>query len=179
MRYLVGFVFVLSLVALPQSVSAQDEETQTDKVGATSEPSSSKPAPEEPALQLQLDSAGVDVATGKYSYTYTDYTEQERRVKRARAVLISMAFVTSLGVALGGAGVAVYRRASGDEIWKSAGLVVAGGVIGGLGLLGMIGSGVRLRRNKTTLREMEEAGSLRWKSQVSLPARHPIHRPRL
>ena len=59
MRYLAGFVFVLTLAVLPLSVSAQDGEE-----GATSEPiaeeRSSEPAPEEPALQLQLDEAGVE-----------------------------------------------------------------------------------------------------------------------
>ena len=46
MRYLVGFVFVVALVALPLRVSAQNGE----------------PASQEPALQLELTDAGVEVA---------------------------------------------------------------------------------------------------------------------
>jgi hypothetical protein len=77
MRCLVGFVCVLGLVASPVSVGAQAEE--------------------EPALQLQLDDAGVEVTpyfpgTATYSPGTVDgYTleEMDRRVQRARAGLCS------------------------------------------------------------------------------------------
>ena len=58
MRYLVGFVFLLALVASPLSVSAQ-----TGEEGETTEPNLQEPAPpSEPALKLELDAAGVEVA---------------------------------------------------------------------------------------------------------------------
>ena len=94
MRYLFGFICLLALVALPQSVSAQpaDEDSlsswQVDE-GASLE----QPAPEEPALQLKLDEAGVGVVP-PLPRTADGYTleEMELRVKRARI---------GLGVSLG------------------------------------------------------------------------------
>ena len=86
MRYLVGFGCVLAgLVALPQSASAQAGEE-----GALPEPNlqelepSSELAPEEPALQLKLDAAGLDVAPSPQR-TPDRYTlkEMKLRVKRA------------------------------------------------------------------------------------------------
>jgi hypothetical protein len=58
MRYLLGLVFLLALVAAPLSASAQAGED--DPVSGEPSPSS-EPAPEEPALQLRLDDAGVEV----------------------------------------------------------------------------------------------------------------------
>ena len=86
MRYLLGCLFVCALVGTsPLSVSAQAGEE-----GATPEPNlqepapSSEPAPEEPALQLKLDAAGVDVAPSPQR-TPDRYTlkEMKLRVKRA------------------------------------------------------------------------------------------------
>ena len=58
MRYLIGFVFVLAgLVALPLSASAQPAEEDS----LSSWQVEAKPAPEEPALELKLDEAGVAV----------------------------------------------------------------------------------------------------------------------
>jgi hypothetical protein len=104
MRYLVGFVFVSALVALPLSASAQDA-----AVSATPEPSAeepappSEPAPEEPALQLKLDSAGVDV-TPSPPRTADGYTLRRRemrlRVKRAKIGLGVSAVVMVVGTAL-------------------------------------------------------------------------------
>ena len=74
MRYVVGFVFVLAaLAALPQSASAQE-------AAPTPEPAS-----EEPALQLKLDSAGVE-AVPSAPRTVDGYTleETELRVRRAK-----------------------------------------------------------------------------------------------
>jgi len=102
MRYLVGFVLVMALVALPQSARAQAGEE-----GATSEPKLQEPAPkseqaaEEPALQLKLDAAGVEV-TPSPSRTYDKYTleEKELRVKRAKMGLLGPAALIVAGVPL-------------------------------------------------------------------------------
>ena len=74
MRYLFGFICVLALVASPLGVSAQ----------TAGEVSASEPAPEEPALQLKLDAAGLDVAPSPQR-TPDRYTlkEMKLRVKRA------------------------------------------------------------------------------------------------
>jgi hypothetical protein len=91
MRYLVGFVFVLALVASPLGVSAQ----------TAGEVSASEPAPEEPALQLKLDDAGVEV-TPSPSRTEDGYTleEMELRVKRAKMGLLAPAALIVAGVPL-------------------------------------------------------------------------------
>ena len=63
MRYLVSFVLVLALMALPLSASAQAGEEGTTSEPNLQEPApSTEPAPGEPALQLEArDSAGVEV----------------------------------------------------------------------------------------------------------------------
>jgi hypothetical protein len=117
MRYLFGFVCVLAgLVALPLSASAQAE-----KEGGSAEPSAEKPAqstqptrsrverwhPEayvdptkpasEPALQLEVDSAGLEVTP-----TAPPIEEKERKRRIAIGVGVSLAVVAILvGVGVG------------------------------------------------------------------------------
>ena len=86
MRYLVGFAFLPALVASPLSVSAQDAlETTPAEPDVEAPPPSPTAAPEEPALQLKLDDAGVEV-TPTPPRTFEGYAleEPEVRVKRAR-----------------------------------------------------------------------------------------------
>ena len=74
MRYVFGFLCVCGLVGtLPQSVSAQDAEEGTTSEPNLQEPAPpSEPAPEEPALQLQLDAAGVEVVPSRHGHSPTD-----------------------------------------------------------------------------------------------------------
>ena len=83
-----GFVFGLAVMASPLSVSAQAVDEGTEPTVA--EPASAQPAPsiegapEEPALQLKLDDAGVEVVPSP-PRTYTieeisEIREMERRV---------------------------------------------------------------------------------------------------
>ena len=103
MRYLFGFLCVCALCLVPLSLSAQDAEE-----GATSEPNlqepapSSEPAPEEPALQLRLDSAGVAVAPSP-PRTEDGYTleEMELRVERAKIGIGVSGGVFLAGVVMG------------------------------------------------------------------------------
>lgn len=79
MRYLVGLMCVLGLMALPQSASAQAGEEGTTPELKLREPApSSEPAPEEPALQLKLDSAGIEVVTSP-PWTADRYMLQETK----------------------------------------------------------------------------------------------------
>ena len=87
MRYVFGFLCVCTLVGtLPQSASGQAGEE-----GATSEPKlqepapPAEPAPEEPALQLELNDDSVKLAPGQ-PRTADGYTleQMEARVKRAK-----------------------------------------------------------------------------------------------
>jgi hypothetical protein len=154
MRYLVGFVLVLALVASPLSTSAQDAEE-----GATSEPNivqepapSSEPAPEEPALQLKLDDAGVGV-TPSPPRTADGYTleEMELRVQRARIGRWSSAgaFVVGTGMAFGALGAAFCWS---NEPDCPAGWVAPVGWTGMVlmvgGISGMIASGILKRRRR-------------------------------
>jgi len=87
MRYLL-ILLAMTLVGLgtlPQSASAQDAEEDVISASAPEElEASSEPAPEEPALQLKLDAAGLDVAPSPQR-TPDRYTlkEMKLRVKRA------------------------------------------------------------------------------------------------
>jgi len=91
MRYLFGFVLLLALVTSPLGVSAQ----------TAGEVSASEPAPEEPALQLKLDAAGVEV-TPSPSRTEDGYTleEMELRLKRAKMGLLAPAALIVAGMPL-------------------------------------------------------------------------------
>ena len=149
-----GIVFA-SLGVLPQSVSAQDGEG-----GATAEPSLEEPAPEEPALQLRLDEASVDV-TPSTPRTPDGYTlkEMELRVRRAKIGLgVSVPFImmgTSVAVITSGLG--EFGVPEEEKIGPSPGGIAAGIVMIAGGLGGTIASGVLLRRRKRELRSLEQA----------------------
>jgi hypothetical protein len=154
MRYLVGFVVVVALVASPLSVSAQAGEEGTTVQPSAEEPApSSEPASKEPALQLQLDSAGVDVVPSP-PRTADGFTleEMELRVKRARTGLIVSAgvYVIGLAVAIPGAvgdcGYVYYGYATPPA--RCDPLLYTGSTLTFLGVVGMITSGVMLRRRK-------------------------------
>ena len=81
MRYVIGFV--CALVASPLTVSAQaGEEGATAESNLEVPAPSAEPAPEEPALQLKLDDAGVGIAS---SSPRTEYLKTD--VRRARGWL--------------------------------------------------------------------------------------------
>jgi hypothetical protein len=97
MRYLFGLLCVCALAGhLPLSASAQ-----TGEEGATSEQHLQEPSPEEPALQLRLDEAGVEVVPSPPP-TVDAYTldEMELRVKRAKIGLWSTAGATVVGTGM-------------------------------------------------------------------------------
>jgi hypothetical protein len=167
MRYLVGFVCVLAgLVALPLSASAQDGEE-----GATPEPSlhepaaSTEPAPEEPALRLELNDDSVKLAPSPPP-TVDGYTleEMDRRVRRAKigfgasggvygagVVLLIVAAAGSLSSPIvGGAP----EDASGDWVDPA---FIAGGVLAGAGVIASYTAlGIWVHR-KRQLRELQQA----------------------
>jgi hypothetical protein len=173
-RYLVGFVFVLALVASPVSVSAQAEESEEAPKQAveqeptpSSEPApeepepSTEPGPEEPALQLKLDDAGVEVVPSP-PRTFDGYTleEMELRVKKARRGLIGTSVILGLGVVLWSSAAACSDPPSTEEFLDLPpcfGLIVTGLVLTGVGLVGMIVSGPVLGARKRKLRRLDQA----------------------
>ena len=91
MRFVLAMVLA-GLVASPLSVSAQAGEEATASEENLQEPAPpSEPAPEEPALQLKLDAAGVDVVPSP-PRTVDGYTleEIELRIRRARIGLCAL-----------------------------------------------------------------------------------------
>jgi hypothetical protein len=163
MRYLFGFICLLALVALPQSVSAQpaDEDSlsswQVDE-GASLE----QPAPEEPALQLKLDEAGVGVVP-PLPRTADGYTleEMELRVKRARiglGVSLGVLFVGGVVVVIGSiqCGTRITDPTPGQpdpcdvSVWTGTALSVGG-------FVGTITSSALLRRRKRDRDRLQEA----------------------
>ena len=172
MRYLLGFVCVLALAALPLGASAQAGEE-----GATPEPDqqepapSAEPAPEEPALQLKLDDAGVEVARTP-PRTPDGYTLEEMnvRVKRAKIGLGISAGVYAVGGGLFmgyiyGCVVPLFGDPTNESATDSRcnALLGTGVTLGAVSLAGIITSGVLLARRKRARRELKQAhyGTLR------------------
>jgi hypothetical protein len=149
MRYLVGFVFVLALVASPLGVSAQ----------TAGEVSASEPVSEEPALQLKLDAAGVEVAPSPLR-TADGYTleEMDVRVQRAAIGIVGSAVAFIVGGTLVATGV------GGDCGWggsaqreKCDRRAYAGTALAAGGAIGMIATGILLGVRKRKLRRLQQA----------------------
>jgi hypothetical protein len=100
MRFVLAMVLA-GLVALPLSASAQaDEEGTAAEPNLVEEPApSSEPAPEEPALQLRLDAAGIEVVPSP-PRTFDGYTVEELELRKRRAAfgLIAPAALIVAGV---------------------------------------------------------------------------------
>jgi hypothetical protein len=157
MRYLVGFVLVLALVASPLSTSAQDaEEGETSEPSAEESTPSAEPAPEEPALQLKLDDAGVEVVPSGYVEM-----KLRQRASKARKWLIATAVVTTIGAPLLAVGVTYDRRQPPSEGFDLDFTGVAVAIVGGAmvfgGVFGMAVSGGTLGASKRKLRRLQQA----------------------
>ena len=145
MRWLVAFVLVLALVTSPLGVSAQGGQ-------------------EAPAVELQVDDAGVEVVPSR-PRTVDGYTleEMELRVKRAKIGLWSTAGATVLGGVIIGAWWACEGRDEpADQTWGEGllacpGALFSGAAIGFSGAVGMIVTGALLGARKRKLREFDEA----------------------
>jgi hypothetical protein len=165
-RYILGFVLALRLVTSPLSVSAQAVEegpTQEPQVEEPAPTPTSESAPEEPALQLEVDGAGVDVVPSP-PRTPDGYTleEMELRVKRGRIGVITTAGVAFVGVVLVGVGAPFACslewstrpsesscRDWGDPVmWTGTALIW-------FGFLGLITSGGIMAHRKRKLRKQE------------------------
>jgi len=148
------------LVALPLSVSAQAVEE-----GASPEPNlqeatpSSETAPEEPALQLELDAAGVEVVPSP-PRTVDGYTleEMERRVMLARlgvgvsAVPIFVGALLAASTAFNPLAPRTPEEQTSDRRMQYAGAALAAG-----GAASMVAMGIVLGVRKRKLRSLQEA----------------------
>jgi hypothetical protein len=146
---LVMVMVLAALVALPLSAGAQ-----TGQEGTDSEPNLHEPAPEEPALQLKLDAAGVEV-TPSPSRTEDGYTleELELRVQRAKIGLGVSAAVLAVGGALTAAGAVSFS----NDIYGGTGALWGGVALAIGGVVGMITTGAMLTDRKRKLRRLQEA----------------------
>ena len=155
MRYLIGFVFVLALMASPLSVSAQAEEE-----GATSEPNLQEPAPpseavtEEPALEVP-DIDTLSQRAIEHHETRSAQRTQTPDQQRARCGLIASSVIVAAGAAVTGGAVAVARNTDDlSETGPAIGLFFFGGALMGAGIIGIGISGKRLNTAKRKQREM-------------------------
>ena len=153
---LVIFMVLAGLVALPLTASAQEVEEGASPEPSAEEPApSSEPVPEEPALQLQLDDAGVDVVP-RPPRTPDGYTleEMEVRVRRAKIGLGSSAAALFAGGMFMGFGIggawsdcplfeecAPVSKRYIAYVWTGTALLVGG-------FAGMVASGILLRKRK-------------------------------
>jgi len=166
MRFVLAIVLA-GLVALPLSASAQ-----AGGEGATSEPNleesapSSESAPEEPALQLKLDDAGVEVAPGYPPRTFDGYTleEMELRRKRAEIGLVVSGVAAGTGLWMGiAAGIGYYSScaiASEEPCYGPSWVAPVGwtgvALVSG-GVVGMIASGILMNRRKRDRDSLKQA----------------------
>ena len=149
MRCLFGFLCVCALVGTsPLSASAQGDEE-----GATSEPSLEAPAPEEPALQLKLDSAGVDVVPSP-PRTVDAYMVQAMQVRRAKIGLgvSAVSMVVGAALAFGGGAASICLS---EPCSRATGLTITGSIMAGGGAAGMVASGILLGVRKRKLRRLQ------------------------
>ena len=150
---LVMVMVLAGLVALPLSASAQDAEAATASEPSLEESApSSEPAPEEPALQLKLDDAGVDVVPSGYVEM-----KLRQRASKARRSLIATGVLTAIGVSLLVVGATYDRRQPPsqdfDLDFTGAGLAVTGGIMVFGGVFGMAVSGGTLGASKRSLEQ--------------------------
>jgi len=155
---LVTVMVLAGLAALPLSVSAQAGEEGTNTEPDLQEPMPlSEPAPEEPALQLKLNDAGVEVVPSR-PRTGDEYIVASQ-ARKARAWLIGTAVVTAVGAPLLAVGLTYDRRQppSEDLDFTGVGLAVVGGAMLLVGVMGMVVSGAELGKSKQKLRRLQEA----------------------
>jgi hypothetical protein len=156
MRYLVGFVFVLGLMASPLSVSAQDGEE-----GATSEPNleepaaSSEPADEEGDLSGERGhpEAFADPASEPPSAS-KGQEHGRHRMHPAGIVFLPMTGVTVVGAVLVGVGM---TRPSTGDLNRDIAPVAAGAALMMIGGVGMIISGAVWAKRTRQGRRLKEA----------------------
>jgi hypothetical protein len=154
MRYLVGFVVLVALGISPLSATAQAGEE-----GATSEPNLQEPSPEEPALQLRLDDAGVEVVPSPPP-TVDGYTleEMERRVMLAKlgvgvsAVPIFVGALLAASTAFSPLASRTPEEQTSDRRLQYTGAALAAG-----GAASMVAMGIVLGVRKRKLRTLQEA----------------------
>jgi len=161
MRCLFGCLCVCALVVTsPLSVSAQ----AASEDSLSSWQVEAKPAPEEPALQLKLDAAGVEVVPSP-PRTPDGYTlkEMELRVKRARIGLIVSAGVYVAAIVPWAAD----PNTSGDWI---TGFELAGFALWAGGTVGMIACGALLGVRKRKLHKQKREFRLQ-QAQYERPRR--------
>jgi hypothetical protein len=152
MRGIAGFTLLfVVLVALPGDANAQADEEGASAGPTTQEPLS-EPAPEEPALQLQLDDAGVGL-TPSPPRTPDGYTleEAELRAKGAKLGLGLSVIPFVIGATLLGV--------SSLEFWGEPmfgpGMAIGGGVLMGAGVAGLVGFGVMLGKRNSDLESLK------------------------
>jgi hypothetical protein len=157
MRYLFGFICVLALLASPLSVSAQEGEEGTTSEPNLDEPApTSEPAPEEPALQLRLDAAGVEVAPSTPRTEYLKTHVRRARIGLSVSVMSFAGGVAMMGVAFANVEVGArfclgFAPCPETPSWVIP-VAVSGTFITIGGLTGMIISGRKLADGKKQLR---------------------------
>jgi hypothetical protein len=142
---------------VPLSTSAQaGEEGATSEQNLQEPEPSSEQVPEEPALQLKLDDAGVEVVPSP-PRTADGYTldEMKLRVKRARIGLLSTAGVSLVGMGLVIAGARVSNTQPSSDDKPANALKFSGVSLLLGGFAGMIATGIVLKTRRRQLDRYE------------------------
>jgi len=155
MRYQV-VCMLAALSSSPLSASAQDQGSTPNQRQPQSEP-----AQEAPALQLELDAAGVGVVpsparTGD-GYTLKEMEKRAQRAKRGLGVSVVPLFAGGMMMIAGTVGTKCFVF-SPPEAQKGCDRLLYGGVgLAAVGAAGMIATGILLGVRKRKLRTLREA----------------------
>lgn len=155
MKYQVVGVLA-ALLASPLSASAQEEGSTPNRPQPQSEP-----AQEAPALQLELDAAGVGVVpsparTGD-GYTLKEMERRAQRAKRGLGVSVVPLFAGGMMMIVGTVGSKCFFNSE-AQTQKGCDRLLYGGVgLAAVGAAGMIATGILLGVRKRKLRTLREA----------------------
>ena len=112
MRYLVGSMCVLALLASPLGASAQTEKEGSSRLERWHPEAFVDPSKPEPSLELELDSSGLEVTPAALP-TPEERRRQEANQRKKRNVGIAVGVILIVGVVVGvaaGASVSQLRK---------------------------------------------------------------------
>lgn len=144
-----------ALSSSPLSASAQEEGSTPNQRQPQSEP-----AQETPALQLELDAAGLDVSSSARTgdgYTLEEMERRAQRAKRGLGVSVVPVVVGGIFMTVGKMGVDCFFNSEPPK--QCDRMLYAGVALTAVGGAGMIATGILLGVRKRKLRMLQAAAS--------------------
>ena len=166
MRYWIGFVVALALVAAPLSASAQEANESESRLERWHPDAFESDGEEDQpgALRIEQNEQRLTIVSGTgQNRDLAPVSKEERRVRRARSGLIGSAIVTGVGGVLVVGGVVATTNCATDIVTSfesssscpGMGLYIAGATVGAGGVAGLLISGPILAVRKRQLRDAQ------------------------